>query len=1182
MYLKGITMQGFKSFADKIELKFGKGITAIVGPNGSGKSNVSDAIRWVMGEQSAKTLRGSKMEDVIFSGTQNRKPMGFAEVSIILDNTDKSLNLDFDEVVVTRRVHRSGESEYLINQSACRLKDVHELFMDTGIGREGYSVVGQGKIDEILSSKSEDRRHIFEEAAGISKYKYRKNEAEKKLLQTEENLVRIRDILSELEAQVGPLETQSKKARQFLDLREKLKVLEVNIALIHIEKYRAASKKSEEALKIALEQLEQSKGEVAALEKTLQDAQDANVRQNEAVNALKAEQFNLEKDKGSQTSQIAIYQNDIANHTQNAARLLEEIESLHKKAEQNAGQRKQEQANIQSLLETLGALEAQVRADEAQIDTRNKAHQQAVLQIEEKKAALIELLNALSSDKANAESLDVLQQNFFARSSTIQDEISKNQAEQDKLAAEIDALKQALFDADKQKEAHKQAFEALKQEYFQITADSDRLKAEQNSRTAEFNQKQSRLLALEDLERSYEGYSRSVKEILNRKLPGVRGVISKLLSVEERYVAAIETAMGRALQNIVVDSEEDAKACIAMLKKANSGRATFLPRTAIKGQRLANPPQNEPGYVGLADSLVTFDPQYENIFQYLLGKTVIVDTIDHAIAISKKYGYRFKIVTLDGQVLNPGGSMTGGSLDRRSGLISRAKEIERLKRETSALSKEMDRCDAAIHKHSDTIRRISDDKEAIEAAIHTARNEIVRLTAEAGHKEELLASAKKSSAMLSGEQGGIGKEISELVARKEALSKTIAQCEADIFALREAINQMQAGEAEMGETIRSLESACTEKKMRKNTVQKDIEVANSRILALDSEKSAFLSEIALKTETQKAEVLKNEELNHKILQIKANMQDFAGRFSELEQQIADGQAAYTAGIASIKELQKQLSDKQETVFLLGQEVTRCENKAAKLTADTEAVINRLWEDYEITFSDAAAYRADIGELSGAVKEANALKREIKALGNINLDAIEEYKSVKERYTFLSGQESDLNGAKQKLGGIITEMQEIMKSRFIERFELIRTEFNNVFCELFGGGIAKLYFADEGNILESGIEIEVQPPGKRLQNLTLLSGGERAFAAIALLFAVLKTAPTPFCLLDEVEAALDEVNVYKFADYVRRYSDKTQFLIVTHRRGTMESADIMYGVTMQEKGVSKLLKLDFKDLEEQYV
>ena len=1179
MYLKGICMQGFKSFADKIELEFGKGITAIVGPNGSGKSNVSDAIRWVMGEQSAKSLRGSKMEDVIFSGTQNRKPLGFAEVSIILDNTDRKLKLDFDTVTVTRRVHRSGEGEYFINKSPCRLKDIYELFMDTGIGREGYSVVGQGKIDEILSSKSEDRRHIFEEAAGISKYKYRKNEAEKKLAQTEENLLRIKDIVAELASQVGPLKIQSEKAKKFLDLREVLKILEINIAIVNIEKYRENAKKCENDLKIAVSQLEDARKKQNEIDAEIERLSGFSQSKNEEISKINEQKFELEKSEGGFLSKIELIKSEIAHNNENIGRLKNENDELSERINMLDKENVQKKSEIDLINDEIAKLSDEIERLISDSDGVNTSLEAALNDIENKKADIIELLNENTNLSANSDGLEALQKNFAERKDSIKNEIAASNDALETCRNQLENCISELSGCEKVSADCVKGLDRLKKEYFEITSENDALKAEQNAVTAEYNAKNSKRRALEDLEKSLEGYSKGVKEILHSKSEGIFGVVSKLLTVDEKYVVAIETALGRAMQNIVADNEETAKMCIETLKRSKSGRATFLPLTSVKGEIMKNAPSSEKGFIGIAANLIDYDKKFDGIFSYLLGRTVIVDNIDSGIAVSRKYGYKFKVVTLDGQVLNAGGSITGGSSDLRLGLISRAKNIEQLKTETDILSKKIDKNDSIIAKNNQKIKEIAVKKEEFDSKRAQCENGIVRLKTEKIHLDENIKNLNEKIRLLGGESGDINTQINDIDKNKAILAQKIAENDEKISKIRAEITNAEEGLANLKEKDEELKNEISAKKLRQNGKIKDLGFINASIGEYAARKKEYEDKINENIKNSENYTHKNNELDNEILKIENLMSGTRKSFDEFAKKLDLLNNEQEKILSDIKNTNQASKENQEVVLVLVQETTRCESKVAKAENDIESVINKLWDDYEITYSDAQMYKKDLESFSEAQREAAAIKRQIKELGNINIDAIEEYKAVSERYEFLSNQENDLNEAKKNLIGIIENMQGIMKEKFTAAFNAIKEEFKRVFAELFGGGIAKIYLADESDVLSSGIEIEVQPPGKKLQNLTLLSGGERAFSAIALLFAVLKTAPTPFCLLDEVEAALDEANVYKFANYAKKYTSDTQFLIVTHRRGTMETADILYGVTMQEKGVSKLLKLNFDDLEE---
>ncbi len=1180
MYLKGINVQGFKSFADKIDLEFGSGITAIVGPNGSGKSNVSDAVRWVLGEQSAKTLRGANMQDVIFAGTQKRKPLGFASVTITLDNSAKNLNIDTLEVKVTRRVHRSGESEYLINNAPCRLKDIHELFMDTGLGRDGYSMIGQGKIDEILSSKSEDRRRIFEEAAGISKYKYKKIEAERKLEQTEDNLLRIKDMIVALEEQVGPLEEQSRKARTYLDLRENLKGLDVNIAINNIDRARDNIRKGEENLSIAVSQLNEERAKSVMMDAEIEKAESGLSALMEHINNLTEKMFELERDSSGAKNRIEILNNNIANNDANITRINEEIVVLNEKIAATEAEIKNQgealerrRADAKVMSEKIASVEKDGLALDEQIKTMHK-------EIEDKKGQISNNLSEIADIRAQKNSMEMLFKNFDERKSNIKTEQQEKLALKEAEEKAMDELNKKLEENKSAKDKQIKELEKLKKEYFEITDTLTKTKEKLNSIASQFNEKQSKKNALEDLEKGYEGYFRGVKEIVNKKFDGVHGVVSKLIEVEEKYAVAIEIALGNAVQHIIVDDEDVAKKCILYLKSTNVGRATFLPVSTINGVTLEKEPVGEKGYLGLACDLIGYADEYDGIFKQVLGKTAIADNIDNAVNIARKFGYKFKIVTLAGEIVNAGGSMTGGSISQNQKLLSRSKDIERLKSELEKLEKSIDEHEDIIDDANGKIKVIAQKKQVCDDAVAECNHEQVRLNASLEQKTMSLAELEKTISALMDESGNILKEIDGIKDKSVQFTERISELEKSVESIRKELTETELAyislENKKDENARTL----TDSKIDFSNICKDMELIGERIEAMKANISAHNTEKAGKdaekiaisesTETIKAEI----EAAQKAAETTA---DGSGQIAE---QITESKQKYENDSAALKLLQKQSKEQSEVIYTIQQEISRIENKNSRYDMEAEQAISRLWEDYELTYSTALEYkRADIN-LVEAAKEAASLKSRIKALGNINIDAIDEYKVVKEKFDFMSEQKSDLDESKAKLEKIIDEMQAEMTVRFKECFEQIKEKYDTVFKQLFGGGTARLALSDPSDVLESGIEIEVQPPGKKLQSLLLLSGGERAFAAIALLFAVLEVRPTPFCILDEVEAALDDVNVYRFADYVKKYSKKTQFIVVTHRRGTMEAADIMYGVTMQEKGVSKVLKLQIKDLEEE--
>lgn len=1179
MYLKGIELQGFKSFADKIELEFGQGITTIVGPNGSGKSNISDAIRWVLGEQSAKSLRGGRMEDVIFAGTQKRSPLGFAQVSIILDNKDKTFKIDYDRIKVTRRVHRSGESNYLINGKECRLKDIHELFMDTGIGREGYSVIGQGKIDQILSSKAEERRNIFEEASGITKYKYRKAESEKKLLHAEDNLTRIRDLLTELESQVGPLETQSKKARKYLDLREMLKGLDINISIRNIDKFRETLAEGKSKFTLCFNQLADEKNKLLDIETSI-EAETASLGiLNEEISALREQNFDIEKNSGNLSNRIELLKNNIENNNANKARLEDEISAINE-ASLGADREIEE---IRALIERRNgercALEEKLKSHDETLAFIDSELAELLKETESIKEKLSEKLNEISAKGSKISSLDMLIKNFDERKASLADDLKVKQEALNEANEQRDRLEEEKKSNDKLKSDAQKDLEKLKNEYFALTEKLAKAKNEQNERVAECNDKESRRRVLEDLERGYEGYAKSVKNILKSDIKGVEGVISKLIELDAEYVTAVEIALGGALQNIVVSDEDCAKKCIEFLKTQHLGRATFLPITSIKPNSLKDIPSSAKGFIGIASDLVKCDSRYLDIIKNLIGRTLVMDNIDNAIALSKKSGYKYKIVTLDGQLINAGGSLTGGSVNKTQSLLSRGKDIEALGAQIAKLRKIIDDNDNTIGKYNAEIKKMAAAKEKLDKDLSMAEHTEVRLASELSANERVISELNRNIGIITDESGSVLGELEDIEKQKLSLESDIAGAEACLGGIRKEIEEKQKQGADKADERDSFVTSVTDDRIMYANMDKDIAVLHEKIASIIEAKENSRGNIESKLE----EISALDELSQKILgeieSIELEIKRSGSDTTELGKLIEDKQASYEKNSNSLKENQKKLKSQNETIYMLQLEVSRIENRNSKTEMEIELITNKLWEEYELTYNTAMEYKRADFNMTQSQKEASSLRAEIKSLGNINIDSIEQYKEVKERFDFLSAQKKDLDETKAKLEDIIREMQSEMERRFKESFEIIRAHFDTTFRALFGGGTGRLSLSNPEDVLESGIDIEVQPPGKKLQNMMALSGGEKALSAIALLFSVLEVRPTPFCILDEVEAALDESNVYRFADYIRKYSEKTQFIVVTHRRGTMESADIMYGVTMQEKGVSKLLKLKFEDLEE---
>ncbi len=1180
MYLKSIELVGFKSFADKTILNFEPGVTGVVGPNGSGKSNISDAIRWVMGEMSAKALRGGNMQDVIFNGTEKRKPLGYAQVSLTLENTGRTFNIDYDEVCVSRRVYRSGESEYYINGAQCRLKDIHELFMDTGLGRDGYSIIGQGKVSEIVSGKNEERRNILDEASGISKFRHRKEEAQRKLAHTEENLVRISDIVTELEGQVEPLFKQSEKAKKYLSLRESLKKIDLNLFIRSTDRLKKDGDEADKNFIIVTEQLSKSQSAFAETEARIEEENAKAEAQEQRVNALHTQ---------STETEVVIRE------------YLGEIDVLHQKIEsgktasgRSAADVKNLKTRLASAQEMHAGLEGERRALEAQVDEKKKElaaleqastlageqYEENVRAINDAKSDIIEKLNEIAELKAKLSSLEAFKTSFAER----REALSQTQAASAQTIAALTEKKeeaQARFDA-QQKEIAALGSANAEFEKQTLIREGEYAAAElaRTEAAEEFNKKVSRLTMLREMEKDFEGFNRSVKGVLEAHSRGdlkhtkLYGALTALMEVEPKAVIAIETVLGAAAQNIVVETEDDAKAAIAYLKQNKLGRVTFLPVSSVKGSTLAEEKEvaGMRGFVAIASDLVKTDARYTDIIRHLLGRTVVVDGIDNAIAISRKFGYRFRVVTLEGEVFNAGGAITGGSVNKHTGLLSRAGEIKTLEKETEALKAKVEAAEQKMQTVKDTIAEIAKESAKTAEALNQARQICVRLEADAQYAAQELFASENAVAAAAVEQEQIDLQIKEA---NDSIAIVINHITSNEFAVENANREISARE----EDLAGCEVARTAAAEAVSAKQIEITTVSRDVLALEQRGADVLGqigEIARDIESREEDIRANDDAAVGMLkEIQQKELLVAETRKKSEQIYADIEAANAARAdakAAAAQLMEDSKEAREKIFALREEQSRINSRRIKISEELETLSERIWEDYEMTYSAALEYKTDIGTVTEAQKELASLRGQIRALGNVNVDAIEEYKAVKERYDFLSNQYNDLTAAKQDLEKLIVSIQEKMKEQFKEQFSIINKHFSETFTALFGGGRAELKLVDPDNVLESGIEIEAQPPGKKLQNLSLLSGGEMAFTAIALLFAILKVRPTPFCVLDEIEAALDESNVYRFADYVRDYSKKTQFILVTHRRGTMEAADLLYGVTMQEKGVSKLLAL----------
>lgn len=1183
MLLKRLELQGFKSFADKTVLSFVDGATAVVGPNGSGKSNISDAIRWVIGEMSAKSLRGSNMQDVIFAGTATRKPVNFAEVSLVLDNSSHIFDIGFDEVIVTRRLFRSGESVYQINHANCRLKDIHELFMDTGLGRDGYSIIGQGNVAQILSTKAEDRRSLFEEAAGVSKYKYRKDEATRKLSSVEENLVRINDIAAELESQLSPLRNQSEKARKYLDLYGEYKTLDVNMSLVTLEKNASDTEAAEKLYRSVEDELSELRQQESETERKISSLYD----ENKAKDAEKTEQNeklieNESKAMGAKND-VRVSENNIKNNHANIRRIEDEIRAIAQKNEERTDKIKSLKDEITDKEKLANEILRSFDAMQSEHDDIAKQQEDIQAMIEGKRAEAINRLNDISAKKARINGTEKLRENFLERKDAVSNELKSFNADMENTKREIEETKKSISEK-REKAEHlsvsvdkcRSKTKTLRDELMHITEKENAMKVEYNSKT-------SKRRILEGMENDYAGYAKSVKAVLKadelRSL-SIYGTVSGLIDVKREYVTAIETALGGAMQNIIVESEEDAKQAIGFLRRTKGGRATFLPITSVKGRILDNINQisKSSGYIGAASELISYDKKYDGIIKSLLGRVIVVDNIDNAITMSRTFGYKFRVVTLDGDVLNAGGSMSGGSVNKQSGFLSRATEIKELGKEISSLTSEM-------HELASNKDEMNKDLSATESRLNAYipmlreyEDEILRLDNTLKHLVQSAETSGSTEDSYRAELDQIDEKLSETSEEIAVHLAEVRALESEAEKLQSEIEELEGKNSEISKRKEDKSKSIMDETVRLANLQKETELLRTSVRTLETE----IAEGKVSSDTKQKDIeninSENDRLYtsiHEKEELIINMQKLS---EEIKKKISSIDEQKTRIVDTLKNIQSSNKDLTDKLLNLQQELSRVETKRVKLNMEKENTINRLWDEYELSVSAAEEIRTEVEDTKEAFKRLAELKGKIKALGSVNVDAIEEYKSVKERYEFMTSQKADLEKSKADLLEIIDSMEDLMEEHFGTQLNSINKSFSEVFTELFGGGSGRLYLSDPDNILESGIEIEVQLPGKGLQNINLYSGGEKSFIAIALLFAILKVKPTPFCILDEIDAALDDVNVSRFATYLKNYTDQTQFIVITHRRGTMEAANILYGVTMQEKGVSKLLSLQIDDVE----
>lgn len=1182
MYLKRLELQGFKSFADRTVLEFMPGITTVIGPNGSGKSNISDAIRWVLGEQSMKSLRGTKSLDIIFAGTQNRKSLGFAEASLVFDNSDGALPIEYTEVTVTRKIYRSGETGYFINKTPCRLKDVLELFMDTGIGKDGYSIIGQGKIDEILSNKSEDRRHIFEEAAGIVKYRVRKAESEKKLEHTKVNLLRINDILSEIETNIDPLKIQSEKAKKYLNLREELKNIEIGLFLYNIEKYKIDLEnivKDEEIYKAQCNDEEGRLERIKNLKEELKSEVEEITNKIEEISNLG---FESQKEIEMLNSDINVSNTRILNNKENSKRFEEEISELNTRIAELQEEREQKELKKENLKTNKEKFTKELQEKEEELAKITKKLSSKEIEIEGYKKKVEENTDRRYELQANISEQDINYQNYERRQNQIKNELSSNISELDGTRLKKDEISKEFYEIDSKRN---KILTELKEINSSKEEADKKIKSFENSinmYSSEMRIKESKLKFLIETEKEKEGYIKSVKSLLKdceniKELgKGMNGVLANVIEVPEEYQTAIEMCLGASLQNIVTETEEDAKRLVEHLRKNNLGRASFLPITSVKGKKIEKIKGNEKGVIGIASDLIKYSKKYEQIVLNLLGRTVIVDNMETAIKVSKQNSYSFRIITLDGDVINPSGAITGGSVAKKTvNILGRGKEIEKLEKEIAKLKEKIEKLEKEKAEYESSIEDILENAEALEKELQeieityaTGKQKIIAIDENISRIEMRLNKLKEEQSKLEEQKNqatenkkNIEKEIEGISEENEKLSKIITE-----FAELNKDNQKYIDDLNFDITnLKISVSSFDESESSIQEIQERIDTELENTSKSIENKKLQIEQIKQDNFSLEKSI---QEIKEKINNIKETVQQSGSKIEEMKKERIEKNQ-------KLSSQEEEITSKFKVIEDLKAQIVKIEVRKTKLEEDINEIINKMWEEYELTPNNVVDYKKP-DNVQLTQKKVKGLRNEIRELGSVNVDSIEEYKILKERYDFMCEQRVDLENTMSKLRKVISDMTGIMKQQFKEQFALINKNFSEVFKELFGGGNASLKLEDEENILECGIEITVQPPGKKLQNMMLLSGGEKAFTAIALLFAILKINPAPFCVLDEIEAALDDVNVYRYAEYLKKFVKDTQFLVITHRKGTMEAADTVYGVTMEESGISKLLSMKLRE------
>lgn len=1184
MLLKSLEIQGFKTFPDRTVLKFEDAMVAVVGPNGSGKSNVSDAIRWVLGEQSTRALRCAKMEDVIFKGTTNRKALGYAEVTMNLDNTDRRLNFDGDTVSITRRYYRSGDSEYLINKAAVRLKDINELFMDTGLGRDGYSMIGQGKIDSIVAAKSEERREIFEEASGISRYRYRKEESERRLDKAEENLVRLRDILAELEGRIEPLRVQSEKAERFIQYDEEKKGLEIGIWVETLSRSGKILREHEEKLTIATSQQEEVDTELESIER---DSEENFRKINDCtgeMDLLRNEAAALDESATRTEGEISVLKNDAEHAAQN-------IERLRKEIEENADSEKNLDEEIAGKLELIRQKEEETATYSQEyialadrLEQTRKGTDAVSKKMDDILIETAKLSAEIAEERVKYSSAASSVNEIKNRGESLEDLVMENSRKITGLLGEKEELEKLLSSVSVSAEEAENSLAGYELRLSKRRQKAEECKAELDKVTLDAREQSRRAKLLEDLERNLEGFTQSVKVIMREAergvLTGIHGPVTKILSVPGEYAVAIETALGAAMQNIVVSTEQDAKNAIQLLKKRDSGRATFLPMTTIRGNVMDSREASKvEGFLGIASDLVHCEPQYAGIRDSLLGRTAVADTLNNAVVLAKRVNYRYRVVTLDGQVVNAGGSLTGGSLARNSGLLSRASEIQRIREKASVLMKREEELAAQYKKLQYDISESEANVTLSRGQLQEFQGEIIKITAEKNRAEHDLQNAYETEKNLLEEKTGAKSRVEELTESMRAIFGKISALEQRMEELKKDSDDLAGDKRKQQDLCNEISEEMQQVKLSGFAAQKDKEALESSVESLRMRKNdstGLLERLTNQITESQTTITEKEALVSSLTERREGFRQAAEEKRRLIEEAAGKRSLLETRSTELRQKEREANSRRETI---GQEIARLRERQDNLQKEYDSIISKLWEEYELTRREAEEKALPIEDLQKSQRRLSELKNKIKALGSVNVGAVVEYKEVSQRYEFLREQIADVEKSRLELIKLIGELTSKMQEQFSARFAEISKNFTEIFKELFGGGTASLSFTDDSDILNSGIEIKVHPPGKIVSHIEALSGGEKALVAISIYFAIMKVSPPPFCMLDEVEAALDDVNVRRFADYLHRMNRNTQFIVITHRRGTMEEADMLYGVTMQDDGISKILALKTHEVEE---